>query len=155
MCLLENIIVFNSFHNYNPIYSPGFTFVCIRPFCRVNTIQIQEFHENALFFVSLQVIAVVMDNFTDADIFRDLLDAGYKRKVSVYILLERTSLPHFLSMCQRTKMHDGHLKVSYRHTLAPVKTNNVGSFSENGSQSLCSRPGRVTGSCKVILRNRQ
>lgn len=67
--------------------------------------------------VSLQVIAVVMDVFTDVDIFQDLLDAGYKRKVSVYILLERTTLPHFLSMCQRAKMHGGHLKVSQRHTL--------------------------------------
>ncbi|XP_037544441.1 protein FAM83G [Nematolebias whitei] len=57
-----------------------------------------------------KVIAVVMDVFTDVDIFRDLLDAGFKRKVSVYILLERTTLPHFLSMCQRAGMHAGHLK---------------------------------------------
>ncbi|CAB1447519.1 unnamed protein product [Pleuronectes platessa] len=57
-----------------------------------------------------KVIAVVMDVFTDVDIFRDLLDAGFKRRVSVYILLERTSLPHFLSMCQRANMHAGHLK---------------------------------------------
>lgn len=62
--------------------------------------------------LSLQVIAVVMDIFTDVDIFRDLLDAGFKRKVSVYILLERTTIPHFLSMCQRANMHAGHLKVS-------------------------------------------
>ncbi|KAG7271322.1 hypothetical protein CRUP_014719 [Coryphaenoides rupestris] len=48
-----------------------------------------------------KVIAVVMDVFTDVDIFRDLLDAGHKRKVSVYILLERTALPHFLSMLDR------------------------------------------------------
>ncbi|MEQ2212317.1 hypothetical protein XENOCAPTIV_029198 [Xenoophorus captivus] len=40
----------------------------------------------------------------------DLLDAGFKRKVSVYILLERTMLPHFLSMCRRASMHAGHLK---------------------------------------------
>uniref|UniRef100_A0A3B5Q689 Mucin-5AC-like n=1 Tax=Xiphophorus maculatus TaxID=8083 RepID=A0A3B5Q689_XIPMA len=57
-----------------------------------------------------KVIAVVMDVFTDVDIFRDLLDAGFKRKVSVYILLERTMLPHFLSMCRRANMHPGHLK---------------------------------------------
>ncbi|XP_072224140.1 uncharacterized protein [Leuresthes tenuis] len=57
-----------------------------------------------------KVIAVVMDVFTDVDIFRDLLDAAFKRKVSVYILLERTTLPHFLSMCQRANMHAGHLK---------------------------------------------
>ncbi|XP_060883260.1 protein FAM83G-like isoform X2 [Labrus mixtus] len=57
-----------------------------------------------------KVIAVVMDVFTDVDIFRDLLDAGFKRRVSVYILLERLSLPHFLSMCRRANMHAGHLK---------------------------------------------
>ncbi|XP_047426753.1 uncharacterized protein LOC124997234 [Mugil cephalus] len=57
-----------------------------------------------------KVIAVVMDIFTDVDIFRDLIDAGFKRRVSVYILLERTTLPHFLSMCQRANMHAGHLK---------------------------------------------
>ncbi|XP_059924289.1 uncharacterized protein LOC132470107 [Gadus macrocephalus] len=57
-----------------------------------------------------KVIAVVMDLFTDVDIFRDLLEAGYKRKVSVYILLEPSTLPHFLSMCDRAKMHPGQLK---------------------------------------------
>ncbi|XP_008303906.1 mucin-4 [Stegastes partitus] len=57
-----------------------------------------------------KVIGVVMDVFTDVDIFRDLLDACFKKKVSVYILLERTALPHFLSMCQRANMHAGHLK---------------------------------------------
>uniref|UniRef100_A0A673IU87 Scaffolding anchor of CK1 domain-containing protein n=1 Tax=Sinocyclocheilus rhinocerous TaxID=307959 RepID=A0A673IU87_9TELE len=36
--------------------------------------------------VPLQVIAIVMDLFTDIDIFKDLLDASYKRKVSVYII---------------------------------------------------------------------
>uniref|UniRef100_A0A3Q3X2X5 Scaffolding anchor of CK1 domain-containing protein n=1 Tax=Mola mola TaxID=94237 RepID=A0A3Q3X2X5_MOLML len=57
-----------------------------------------------------KVIAVVMDVFTDVDIFRDLLDIGFKKRVSVYILLESTTLPHFLSMCQRANMHAGHLK---------------------------------------------
>lgn len=58
------------------------------------------------------MIAVVMDVFTDVDIFRDLLDVGFKKRVPVYILLDRTALPHFLSMCQRASMHTGHLKVS-------------------------------------------
>ncbi|XP_010902459.4 uncharacterized protein LOC105030341 isoform X2 [Esox lucius] len=57
-----------------------------------------------------KLIAVVMDQFTDVDIFRDLLEAGFKRKVCVYILLERTALPHFLSMAERSAMHPGHLK---------------------------------------------
>lgn len=59
---------------------------------------------------------MVMDVFTDVDIFRDLLDIGFKKRVSVYILLESTTLPHFLSMCQRANMHAGHLKVSRFHT---------------------------------------
>ncbi|KAJ7992039.1 hypothetical protein DPEC_G00274440 [Dallia pectoralis] len=57
-----------------------------------------------------KVIAVVMDQFTDVDIFRDLLEACFRRKVCVYILLERTALPHFLSMAERAAMHSGHLK---------------------------------------------
>ncbi|XP_026158312.1 protein FAM83G isoform X2 [Mastacembelus armatus] len=57
-----------------------------------------------------KVIAVVMDVFTDVDIFRDLLDAGYKRKVPVYIILDMAAVPCFLSMCGRADMHHGHLK---------------------------------------------
>ncbi|KAJ8345190.1 hypothetical protein SKAU_G00293830 [Synaphobranchus kaupii] len=57
-----------------------------------------------------KVIAVVMDLFTDVDIFKDLLDASFKRKVAVYVILEATGVPHFLSMCKRAAMHRGHLK---------------------------------------------
>ncbi|XP_035492240.1 protein FAM83G [Scophthalmus maximus] len=57
-----------------------------------------------------KVIAVVMDVFTDADIFRDLLDAAYKRRVPVYIIIDMASVPCFLSMCGRADMHRGHLK---------------------------------------------
>lgn len=66
-----------------------------------------------------------MDMFTDVDIFRDLLDVSFKKRVSVYILLERTALPHFLSMCQRANMHTGHLKVSqtFTHTHTHSHTN--------------------------------
>ncbi|NWS46938.1 F83DA protein, partial [Probosciger aterrimus] len=48
----------------------------------------------------LQVIALVMDAFTDTDIFCDLHDAFNNRKVPVYILLDQDSLPHFLKMCK-------------------------------------------------------
>lgn len=100
------------------VVTSGFTFVYSCTFSWVNSMHKREsFLICDAAYVSLQVIAVVMDVFTDVDIFRDLLDAGYKRKVSVYILLERTTLPHFLSMCQRAKMHGGHLKVSQRHAL--------------------------------------
>ncbi|XP_069024071.1 protein FAM83G [Embiotoca jacksoni] len=57
-----------------------------------------------------KVIAVVMDVFTDVDIFRDLLDAAYKRKIPVYIILDMAAVPCFLSMCGRADMHRGHLK---------------------------------------------
>ncbi|XP_026075682.1 protein FAM83G-like [Carassius auratus] len=57
-----------------------------------------------------KVIAIVMDLFTDIDIFKDLLDASYKRKVSVYIMLEATGVNHFLRMCEKAGMHTGHLK---------------------------------------------
>ncbi|XP_057698844.1 protein FAM83G isoform X1 [Corythoichthys intestinalis] len=57
-----------------------------------------------------KVIAVVMDAFTDVDIFRDLLDAGYRRKVPVYIIIDMAAVPSFLSMCGRADMHRGHLK---------------------------------------------
>ncbi|XP_036422575.1 uncharacterized protein si:dkey-27o4.1 [Colossoma macropomum] len=57
-----------------------------------------------------RVIAIVMDMFTDVDIFKDLLDASFKRKVAVYILLEAPGVPHFLKMCERAAMHTGHLK---------------------------------------------
>lgn len=55
-----------------------------------------------------------MDVFTDVDIFRDLLDAGFKRRVPVYIIIDMAAVPCFLSMCGRADMHRGHLKVCTR-----------------------------------------
>uniref|UniRef100_A0A8C9G7A7 Family with sequence similarity 83 member D n=1 Tax=Pavo cristatus TaxID=9049 RepID=A0A8C9G7A7_PAVCR len=46
-----------------------------------------------------QVIALVMDSFTDIDIFSDLQNAYSKRQVPVYILLDQDFLPYFLEMC--------------------------------------------------------
>ncbi|XP_038619095.1 protein FAM83G [Tachyglossus aculeatus] len=57
-----------------------------------------------------KVIAVVMDMFTDVDIFKDLLDAGFKRKVAVYIIVDEANVKYFLQMCERAQMHLGHLK---------------------------------------------
>ncbi|XP_036694277.1 protein FAM83G isoform X1 [Balaenoptera musculus] len=57
-----------------------------------------------------KVIAVVMDMFTDVDIFKDLLDASFKRKVAVYVIVDESSVKHFLHMCARARMHLGHLK---------------------------------------------
>ncbi|XP_024608868.1 protein FAM83G [Neophocaena asiaeorientalis asiaeorientalis] len=57
-----------------------------------------------------KVIAVVMDMFTDVDIFKDLLDASFKRKVAVYIIVDESNVKYFLHMCERARMHLGHLK---------------------------------------------
>lgn len=53
-----------------------------------------------------------MDMFTDVDIFKDLLDAGFKRKAVVYIIADKSKVKYFLHMFERTHMHLGHLKVS-------------------------------------------
>ncbi|XP_067410507.1 protein FAM83D-like [Emydura macquarii macquarii] len=47
-----------------------------------------------------EVIALVMDSFTDTDIFSDLQEAYRKRKIPVYILLDQDFLPHFMEMCR-------------------------------------------------------
>ncbi|XP_069808156.1 protein FAM83D [Dendropsophus ebraccatus] len=46
-----------------------------------------------------EVIAIVMDSFTDNDIFRDIHEVCRKRRVPTYILLDEAQLPHFLTMC--------------------------------------------------------
>lgn len=55
---------------------------------------------NGFFWNSLQMIALVMDSFTDTDIFTDLLEACSQRQVKVYILLDQSSFSHFLKMCK-------------------------------------------------------
>ncbi|XP_048465736.1 protein FAM83G isoform X2 [Rhincodon typus] len=57
-----------------------------------------------------EVIAVVMDLFTDIDIFKDLLDASFKRKVPVYIIHDEVNIKYFLTMCESSGMHMGMLK---------------------------------------------
>ncbi|XP_072337719.1 uncharacterized protein [Scyliorhinus torazame] len=57
-----------------------------------------------------KVIAVVMDLFTDIDIFKDLLDASFKRKVPVYIIHDEVNIKYFLKMCESSGMHMGMLK---------------------------------------------
>ncbi|XP_042361988.1 protein FAM83H [Plectropomus leopardus] len=51
-----------------------------------------------------QVIALVMDTFTDVDIFADLLDAA-ARHVPVYILLDEQEAHHFVSMVFNCKVN--------------------------------------------------
>ncbi|XP_077024806.1 protein FAM83D [Tamandua tetradactyla] len=51
-----------------------------------------------------EVIAVVMDVFTDIDIFRDLQEICRKQRVAVYILLDQALLAQFLDMCMNLKV---------------------------------------------------
>ncbi|XP_005067061.2 protein FAM83F isoform X2 [Mesocricetus auratus] len=53
-----------------------------------------------------KVIAVVMDLFTDGDIFQDIVDAASKRRVPVYIILDETGVKYFLEMCQGLELAD-------------------------------------------------
>lgn len=58
------------------------------------------------------MIAVVMDVFTDVDIFKDLIETGFKKKVAIYIIIDHAAVQDFLFMCERANMHKGHLNVS-------------------------------------------
>ncbi|XP_066547384.1 protein FAM83H [Amia ocellicauda] len=53
---------------------------------------------------AMQVIAVVMDMFTDVDIFADLLDAAMRR-VPVYVLLDELNAHHFIAMVANCKVN--------------------------------------------------
>ncbi|KAF7240929.1 Protein FAM83D-B [Varanus komodoensis] len=46
------------------------------------------------------VIAIVMDSFTDMDILSDLQEACRKRRIPVYILLDQAFLCNFMEMCK-------------------------------------------------------
>ncbi|XP_073699384.1 protein FAM83G-like [Garra rufa] len=56
-----------------------------------------------------KMIAVVMDVFTDVDIFKDLIEAGFRKKVAIYIIIDIAAVQDFLLMCERANMHRGHL----------------------------------------------
>lgn len=91
-----------------------------------------------------------MDMFTDVDIFKDLLDAGFKRKVAVYIILDESNVKYFLHMCERAHMHLGHLKVSWLVTndrLIAQQTLHLlsvdGAVPARSSATLSLLPGRL------------
>ncbi|KAK7166711.1 hypothetical protein R3I93_006467 [Phoxinus phoxinus] len=56
-----------------------------------------------------KMIAVVMDVFTDVDIFKDLIEIGFRKKVAIYIIIDHAAVQDFLFMCERANMHKGHL----------------------------------------------
>ena len=59
-----------------------------------------------------QVVAVVMDIFTDMELLCDLMEASGRRGVPVYLLLAQQHLRHFLEMCYKVGLNGGHLPVS-------------------------------------------
>ncbi|KAM7126563.1 protein FAM83D [Molossus nigricans] len=115
-----------------------------------------------------EVIAVVMDVFTDIDIFRDLQEICRKRGVAVYILLDQAQLSLFLDMCMDLKVHPEQEKLMTVRTItgniyyARSGTKIVGKVHEKftlidgirvatGSYSFTWTDGKLNSSNLVIL----
>ncbi|XP_036758364.2 protein FAM83C [Manis pentadactyla] len=62
-----------------------------------------------LFSQARTVVAVVMDVFTDMELLCDLMEASSRRGVPVYLLLAQEHLQHFLEMCYKMDLNEGHL----------------------------------------------
>lgn len=65
-----------------------------------------------LYLLSLQVIAIAMDMFTDVDIFHDILNAAM-RNVAVYILLDEQNAHHFINMVSNCRVNLQIIQVSW------------------------------------------
>lgn len=50
---------------------------------------------------SVQLIAIVMDLFTDMEIISDLMEASSRRHVPVYLILDEKNLKEFAEMCHK------------------------------------------------------
>ncbi|XP_004312732.3 protein FAM83D [Tursiops truncatus] len=115
-----------------------------------------------------EVIAVVMDVFTDIDIFRDLQEICRKQGVAVYILLDQALLSQFLDMCMDMKVHPEEEKLMTVRTItgniyyARSGTKIVGKVHEKftlidgirvatGSYSFTWTDGKLNSSNLVIL----
>ncbi|ELW69647.1 Protein FAM83D [Tupaia chinensis] len=115
-----------------------------------------------------EVIAVVMDVFTDIDIFRDLQEICRKRGVAVYILLDQALLSQFLDMCMDLKVHPEQEKLMTVRTItgniyyARSGTKIIGKVHEKftlidgirvatGSYSFTWTDGKLNSSNLVIL----
>ncbi|XP_062936185.1 protein FAM83A [Cynocephalus volans] len=57
-----------------------------------------------------QVLAILMDVFTDVEIFCDILEAANKRGVFVCVLLDQGGVQLFQEMCDKVQISDSHLK---------------------------------------------
>nr|XP_003228186.1 PREDICTED: protein FAM83A isoform X1 [Anolis carolinensis] len=68
-----------------------------------------------------QVLAILMDVFTDAEIFCDILEAANKRQVFVYLLLDHSNLKLFTEMCDKLHVAEGYFKnISVRSVTGEV-----------------------------------
>uniref|UniRef100_A0A670JSL2 Family with sequence similarity 83 member A n=1 Tax=Podarcis muralis TaxID=64176 RepID=A0A670JSL2_PODMU len=68
-----------------------------------------------------QVLAILMDVFTDTEIFCDVLEAANKRRVFVYLLLDHSNLKLFTEMCDKLHVAEGHFKnISVRSVTGEV-----------------------------------
>ncbi|KAG8007243.1 Protein FAM83C, partial [Nibea albiflora] len=65
---------------------------------------------------SHNVIALVMDVFTDVDLLCDLMEASNKRHVPVYILLDEKNLEYFTEMCSALDIQNSHLSSGKKFT---------------------------------------
>lgn len=66
------------------------------------------------FFSPIQVIAIVMDLFTDMEILCDLLEASSRRHVPVYLILDEEYLKHFVEMCNKMSLTQDSFPVSFQ-----------------------------------------
>ncbi|XP_041945383.1 protein FAM83D [Alosa sapidissima] len=64
-----------------------------------------------------ELIAIVTDSLTDLDIFRDLQEACTRRRVPVYILLDKVSVPSFLQMCSNLNVRLEELRLMRIRTI--------------------------------------
>ncbi|KFO97247.1 Protein FAM83A, partial [Calypte anna] len=70
---------------------------------------------------STQVLAIVMDVFTDTEILCDLLEAANKRMVFVYLLLDHGNLNLFTEMCDKLQIAEDLFKnISVRSVTGEV-----------------------------------
>lgn len=65
----------------------------------------------ASFHLPAQVVAIVMDTFTDVDLLREVLDAA-ARRVPVYILLDEMHAQLFLDMAAKCRVDLNYVEVS-------------------------------------------
>lgn len=65
----------------------------------------------------LQVVAVVMDMFTDVDLLSEVLEAA-ARRVPVYILLDEMNAQHFLDMADKCRVNLHHVDFLRVRTVA-------------------------------------